>query len=69
MSNSESLLQAYTFVATSQATSIETGEASTHAQIASAFAMIAIAEELKEIKGVMMDYVEEKCRVEYTRRQ
>ena len=67
MSNSESLLQAYTFAATSQATSIETGEASTHAQIASAFALIAIVEELKEIKSVMMDYVEEKCRIRYNR--
>ena len=68
MCNSENLVSAKNFVDSSQAVPVDTGYASLHAQITTAYAMMAVAEELKGIKSVMMDYVEEKCMVEYTRR-
>ena len=71
MCNSENLVSAKNFIDSSQAVPVwilDAGYASLHAQIATAYAMMAVAEELKGIKSVMMDYVEEKCMVEYTRR-
>ena len=67
MDKKGNLALAHYYADKGETSAIENGYASTCAQIASAYAMIAIAEELQSIKSVMMDYVEEKCPVEYRR--
>ena len=53
------------YVEKSETASVESGHALVCAQIATAYAQIAIAEELKAIRNVMMDYVAETCGVLY----